>query len=385
MARLNVRYSDEIEPQKNDDIATKPTIENKPKKISRFSFVKLLINLLMIASFIGIVYIGYQAFTHKMNPVAGAISFIVSVVVFVCLIKLTNSRRYNWHTPSFAITFWSVVGITLIATFAGIQPLSHYKDELFNKISNVSAATKTGQLQNTTTLTSTPTQIPALSNVAEVEGMGVTTINYYETPAITVELKPINAKANTNYTVDLYEKGTFRQSQNITWNEPQINVKAIQDAYFTLTGDEYSTYLYASNNSNWWKPIFSIKIRETPLMTTTLSPLTTSGLPTITLTYPKGGETWHVGDTVTITWTSTNLPANTPVTIYILSSNGKDNSITGSQGVHNTGSYKWTIPSSVAGNSIIGTHERIDTIITGAQPYSMGNGSASSAYFTITN
>jgi FtsP/CotA-like multicopper oxidase with cupredoxin domain len=109
----------------------------------------------------------------------------------------------------------------------------------------------------------------------------------------------------------------------------------------------------------------------------------TVGLPTITLTHPNSGETWHVGDVVTITWTSTNLPEDTSITVYILSSNGMDESITGSEGVPNTGSYKWTVPNSVAGNSIIGTHERIDTMITGANPYSPGDGSAYSPVFTI--
>ena len=55
-------------------------------------------------------------------------------------------------------------------------------------------------------------------------------------------LKPINPKANTNYEVDLYEKGNLRQSENITWNEPQINVGTTQMIFFLLSTQEYNAY-----------------------------------------------------------------------------------------------------------------------------------------------
>jgi hypothetical protein len=197
------------------------------------------------------------------------------------------------------------------------------------------------------------------NTIAEVEGMGVTITNEL-TPALVVELKPINAQANTNYTVDLYDKGNFRDTTNITWNEPQINVSTILDAYFTLTGDEYSAYLTASNDPNWWKPIFSIKIQD---VTATTLPNNNVGDP-LTLTYPKGGEIWHVGDVVTIKWTWTSnssIPKDTPILINIWSGTGGGaEQITGDEGVPNTGSYKWTVPNSVAGLQIIGTQDKIE-------------------------
>src|SRR6185369_5032380 len=42
----------------------------------------------------------------------------------------------------------------------------------------------------------------------------------------------------------------------------------------------------------------------------------TIATPTITLTAPNGGEVYNVGQTITATWSSTNLPASALVTIY---------------------------------------------------------------------
>jgi hypothetical protein len=213
---------------------------------------------------------------------------------------------------------------------------------------------------------------PALSNIAEIQGMN--TVGQ----SLGVALKPINAKTNTTYVVDLYEKGNLRQSENITWNEPQINVGTIQTLDFNLSNDEYSAYSTASiNNSNWWKSIFSIKVYEYEV-------------PTITLTYPNGGETWHVGDVVTITWTSTNLSKDAPVEIALpiawkVASGGiAQGETTIIAMTSNTGSYQWTVTSAPANSTnstgaFIGTHE---TISIGGYKGNVGYSSIS-AEFTI--
>jgi hypothetical protein len=235
-----------------------------------------------------------------------------------------------------------------------------------------------GILNSNTTSSSVNNTSPALSNIAELEGMSVGMLG-----GLAVELKPINAKANTNYTIDLYEKGNLRASENIIWNQPEINVGTTKMVLFGLTADENSAYLTATmNNSKWWKPIFSIKIHE--ILPMTIIPSQS----TITLTYPKGGEIWHVGDVVTITWTSTNLPKATLVSIRIWSSNfpiyGSSSMAMGKvivNGIPNTGSYKWTVPNLMEGSSIIGTHSTVKMGCATADNY--GSGGESSGEFTI--
>jgi hypothetical protein len=71
---------------------------------------------------------------------------------------------------------------------------------------------------------------------------------------------------------------------------------------------------------------------------------TTTNAPKITVTYPKGGETFNAGQVINITWKSTNLSKNDTIDIDFDYYNGGHFDITGTNGVPNSGSYKWTIP-----------------------------------------
>jgi|AntRauTorcE11898_2_1112593.scaffolds.fasta_scaffold00439_2 hypothetical protein len=60
--------------------------------------------------------------------------------------------------------------------------------------------------------------------------------------------------------------------------------------------------------------------------------------PSITLTYPNGGEVFEQGDMVDIAWTSENFSGE--VDIELMGANG----MMIAEGVENSGSYEWTIP-----------------------------------------
>jgi hypothetical protein len=71
--------------------------------------------------------------------------------------------------------------------------------------------------------------------------------------------------------------------------------------------------------------------------------------PTLTITSPNGGETWQLGSTHDITWTSTGDIGNVMIKLY------KDGysylPIVDVPGTENDGSYTWNIPSSWAESS----------------------------------
>ncbi len=72
--------------------------------------------------------------------------------------------------------------------------------------------------------------------------------------------------------------------------------------------------------------------------------------PTITLTYPNGGETFYAGDDVTFTWTSTNMDAeDVKIEAYVLDKGtatwGWTDVVTSTP---NTGSYAFTIPATAS-------------------------------------
>lgn len=132
---------------------------------SRFSWLTLLVSLLVIASVIGAGIIGYRAFTHQLSPIVGAVSFIVIVGLFIWFITILRKPSMRHRKPSFMLVFWPLVGITLVCAFAGVEPLSAYKDNLFNSISNhlqdISSSIKSNNA--TSVPHTTPTALPLSS------------------------------------------------------------------------------------------------------------------------------------------------------------------------------------------------------------------------------
>jgi hypothetical protein len=107
--------------------------------------------------------------------------------------------------------------------------------------------------------------VPPPTNIAIVDSMNVAHLSYPPPTkrGLYVYLKPVNAKANVAYLVDLYYKSTHRDQSSITWTQPEIDVRTIKPAWFYLTDDQISAYYPASlSDSNWWKSIFSIQIHE---------------------------------------------------------------------------------------------------------------------------
>lgn len=97
----------------------------------------------------------------------------------------------------------------------------------------------------------------------------------------------------------------------------------------------------------------------------------------LSVTYPKGGEKFRAGDVITITWESTNLLKDQPVVITYELPSGARTYITVPDGVPNTGSYKWIIPSKI----IIGTQIKIYTSTFDSNGRFIAD--SGSGYFTI--
>ena len=201
------------------------------------------------------------------------------------------------------------------------------------------------------------------------EGISVSGLPIYSSQyVILVDLKPTSkAIAGQTYTVNLYDKGTLRATTTVSFTQPEINVQSDIMLNFPATADEYSAYS-GQNISN----IFSIKVQAPA---TNQVPNSTTKQATLTITYPKGGEVFHIRETITIKWVSTNLSNSTQLYLYC---NGE--SMTVSETISNTGSYQWTIPESLALGSIIGTTNRF--LIVDVANHNVGD---ESNFFTITN
>jgi hypothetical protein len=100
-------------------------------------FKKLGINIAVLSLFGVLVWLGYRLFTHSfgVGPMAGAIIFIACIACWILLVRLMRSRKYRWTKPSFKLTTLCVVAVVLVLGFAGVQPLSDYKDRVISEIS----------------------------------------------------------------------------------------------------------------------------------------------------------------------------------------------------------------------------------------------------------
>ena len=103
--------------------------------------IKLCLNLVILAGFGFLLGYGYLLFVeHSEDALKASIVLIVGIAAWVFLIKLSRSRTYRWTKPSFKLTTFSVVAILFILAFAGVQPMTTYKDNLVNKWESYRAA-----------------------------------------------------------------------------------------------------------------------------------------------------------------------------------------------------------------------------------------------------
>jgi hypothetical protein len=100
-------------------------------------FKKLGINIAVLFLFGVLVWLGYRLFTHSfgIDPIIGAVIFIACVAGWILLIRLMESRKYRWVRPSLKLTTFCIIAVILVLSFAGVQPLSDYKDIVIDEIS----------------------------------------------------------------------------------------------------------------------------------------------------------------------------------------------------------------------------------------------------------
>ena len=98
-----------------------------------FSWIKLLVNLLLIASIIGAVIICVATINQKLSPAVGGGSLVVTVGLFIWSVMLMSSPKLFYRKPNLALVLLSIIAITLVCAFAGIQPLATYKDDIINR------------------------------------------------------------------------------------------------------------------------------------------------------------------------------------------------------------------------------------------------------------
>jgi hypothetical protein len=96
---------------------------------------RLILNLSVLSLLGLLIWSGVLLFTQQFmqSPLVGSLLFLFEFAVFVWLCR--TASKNGWRQPSMKLTVFSLICLFLIFSFAGVQPLSTYKDSLVNSIS----------------------------------------------------------------------------------------------------------------------------------------------------------------------------------------------------------------------------------------------------------
>lgn len=94
---------------------------------------RLILNLCILALLGLLVWSGIKLFSQQFhaNTLVGSLIFVAELVLFVWMWRVVSKNSWRW--PSMKLTVFSVIILTIIFAFAGVQPVSSYKDDLFEK------------------------------------------------------------------------------------------------------------------------------------------------------------------------------------------------------------------------------------------------------------
>jgi len=105
------------------------------KILTRLSktLTRIALNLITLAGLAWMIWYSLQLFTHQVpNPLQGSLILLGGFVGWVLFIKLAVSR-YCRTFPSFKFTVFALLCLAIVFSFAGVAPMSDYKDTLVVK------------------------------------------------------------------------------------------------------------------------------------------------------------------------------------------------------------------------------------------------------------
>jgi len=96
---------------------------------------RLLLNLSILSLLGLLIWLAVKLFSHQLaqHPLAGSLMLLAGFGLFVWMRRVV--ARNSWRWPSMKLTVFSLICLFLIFSFAGVQPLSDYKDGVFNSVS----------------------------------------------------------------------------------------------------------------------------------------------------------------------------------------------------------------------------------------------------------
>ncbi len=94
---------------------------------------RLLLNLSILSLLGLLVWSGIRLFAHQFtqSSLVGSLIFLAEFVFFIWMWRVV--ARNSWRWPSMKLTVFSLICLSIVFAFAGVQPMSLYKDNAITK------------------------------------------------------------------------------------------------------------------------------------------------------------------------------------------------------------------------------------------------------------
>jgi len=98
---------------------------------------RIFLNLSIISLLCLMAWSGIELFSNQLthSPITGSLIFVAELVVFFWMWRVVAKNSWRW--PSLKLTTFSLICLFLIFVFAGVEPLSSYKNSLTMKWATV--------------------------------------------------------------------------------------------------------------------------------------------------------------------------------------------------------------------------------------------------------
>ena len=215
---------------------------------------QLIVSVFSLASLASLVYSVYSIFDGFFDPMLGLVLAIVALFVFLWCLAAYQRESLSAIEIIFLLIAVLVIGSTTLA-YSDVEPFATAKDQLLSELQTLGIPINPAA--NTTTNVERKSPIEAIkkmftSSPATIESIGLAD------KSIIVSISPTEAVwADKQYKVDLVENRKIRGTANVSWSQPEINVKRIKVVHFPLSDTEYDSYL-GQNVSQ----IFKVDVHE---------------------------------------------------------------------------------------------------------------------------
>jgi hypothetical protein len=133
---------------------------------------RLILNVGILSLFGLLIWSGIRLFSHQFvqNALMGSILFVVEFVLFIWIWRVVSKNSWRW--PSMKLTIFTLICLFIVFSFAGVQPLTGYKDTILNKMKSILADN-----QSVVTYPNNVTSTP-MNTITSIAATTVTTITH---------------------------------------------------------------------------------------------------------------------------------------------------------------------------------------------------------------